>query len=66
MWIVLWSIAVFFAVDLYTQELVFAFVRLTTLLVLYRVVSHRTRREDLQLAYAIDLLTGLTLVSAER
>jgi transglutaminase-like putative cysteine protease len=42
-------IAGLFAIDLYVQEMVPAFVRLTTLLVLYRALAHRTPREDLQL-----------------
>ena len=60
------AIAVFFAIDLYTQELIPAFVRLTVLLVLYRAVAHRTRREDLQLVVLclfLIVVTGVLTVS---
>ncbi len=43
-------IAVFFGVDVLLHDMIPAFVRLNTLLVLHRAVSYRTRREDLQLA----------------
>ena len=60
------AIAIFFAVDLYARDMIPAFVRLMVVLVLYRAVAHRTRREDLQLVVLclfLIVVTGVLTVS---
>lgn len=59
-------IGAFFAIDLTLNEMIPAFIRLNTLLVLYRAVSYRSHREDLQLAVLclfLIVVTGVLTVS---
>ncbi|RME67222.1 MAG: DUF3488 domain-containing protein [Verrucomicrobia bacterium] len=59
-------IAVVFAVDLMVNDLIPAFIRLNTMLVTWRAVSYRSRREDLQLAMLclfLIVITGVLTVS---
>lgn len=66
-----WTIAVplliaFFAVDLLVSSFIEALVRLNILLVLFRALQHRTRREDMQLvllALFLVTITGVLTVS---
>lgn len=60
------AIAGIFIVDLMLNEMIPAFVRLNVLLVLYRAISYRTRREDLQLVALclfLIIVTGVLTVS---
>ena len=59
-------IAIVFALDVFQNETIPAFVRLNVLLVLHRAISYRTRREDLQLAALclfLVIVTGVLTVS---
>ncbi len=60
------AIAIAFVVDAMTNELVLSLVRLNTMLVMYRAVSYRERRDDLQLialSLFLVVLTGVLTVS---
>lgn len=55
-----------FAIDLLLNDVIPAFVRLNVLLVLYRTISYRSRREDLQLVALclfLIIVTGVLTVS---
>lgn len=59
-------IAVVFVLDLMSNEVVLSLVRLNTMLVMYRAVSYRERRDDLQLialSLFLVVLTGVLTVS---
>ena len=59
-------IAIVFVVDILTNEMVLSLVRLNTMLVMYRAVSYRERRDDLQLialSLFLVVLTGVLTVS---
>ncbi|MBE2213847.1 MAG: DUF3488 domain-containing protein [Opitutaceae bacterium] len=59
-------IVVVFVVDVLSNEIVLSLVRLNTMLVLYRAVSYRERRDDLQLialSLFLAVLTGVLTVS---
>jgi len=59
-------IVIVFVVDILTNEMVLSLVRLNTMLVMYRAVSYRERRDDLQLialSLFLIVLTGVLTVS---